>query len=88
MGSGHIQPKTSVKDLDSASSTLCFAKRCGAVLPLSLARALGPVLHHIADMTVKIKEYDRAMVRDPSAVPVPPPFDYSICCSTMDPTQI
>jgi transposase len=46
-----------------ASSTLCFAKRCLAVLPPGLARALGPVLHQIADMTVKIKEYDRAIQR-------------------------
>jgi transposase len=44
-----------------ASSTLCFAKRCGAMLPPGLARALGPVLHQIADMTVKIKDYDRAI---------------------------
>jgi transposase len=44
-----------------SSSTLCFAKRCLAVLPPGLARALGPVLHQIADMTVKIKEYDRAI---------------------------
>lgn len=44
-----------------ASSTLCFAKRCGAVLPPGLARALEPLLHQIADMTVKIKEYDRAI---------------------------
>jgi len=44
-----------------ASSTLCFAQRCVAVLPPGLSRALGPVLHQIADMTVKIKEYDRAI---------------------------
>ena len=44
-----------------ASSTLCFAHRCVAVLPPDLSRALGPVLHQIADMTVKIKEYDRAI---------------------------
>src|SRR5277367_1127089 len=44
-----------------ASSTLCFAKRCLAVLPPGLARALGPVLHQIADMTVKIKQYDQAI---------------------------
>ena len=42
-----------------ASSTLCFAKRCMAVLPPGLAEALGPVLHQIAEMTVKIKQYDR-----------------------------
>jgi transposase len=42
-----------------ASSTLCFAKRCVAVLPPGLARALGPVLEQIAEMTKKIKHYDR-----------------------------
>ena len=36
-----------------ASSTLCFAKRCMAVLPPG--QALGPVLEQIATMTVKIK---------------------------------
>jgi transposase len=44
-----------------ASSTLTFANRCVAVLPPGLARALGPLRHQIADMTVKIKEYDRAI---------------------------
>ncbi len=44
-----------------SSSTLCFAKRCLAALPPGLARALAPVLHQIADMTAKIKEYDRAI---------------------------
>ena len=47
-----------------ASSTLTFAKRCLAVLPQGLAQALGPLLHQIADMTVTIKQYDRA---DPEA---------------------
>jgi transposase len=42
-----------------ASSTLCFAKRCLAVLPPGLAQALCPVLEQIAEMTVKIKHYDR-----------------------------
>ena len=46
-----------------ASSTLCFAKRCMAVLPPGLVEALGPVLEQIADMTVKIKAYDRAIKR-------------------------
>jgi transposase len=41
-----------------ASSTLCFAKRCLAMMPFGLAVALSPLLHQIADMTVKIKEYD------------------------------
>jgi transposase len=44
-----------------ASSTLCFAKRCLAMMPSGLAIALSPLLHQIADMTVKIKEYDRAI---------------------------
>jgi transposase len=42
-----------------ASSTLCFAKRCMAVLPPGLAQALGPVLEQIAATTVKIQQYDR-----------------------------
>jgi transposase len=46
-----------------ASSTLCFAKRCMAVLPPGLAQALGPVLEQIATMTVKIKHYDRLIKR-------------------------
>src|ERR1700744_1655004 len=44
-----------------ASSTVCFAKRCMAVLPPGLAQALEPLLEQIADMTVKIKQYDRAI---------------------------
>jgi len=35
-----------------ASSTLCFAKRCAAVLPPGLALALVPMLEQIAEMTV------------------------------------
>src|ERR1700678_3800905 len=46
-----------------ASSTLCFAKRCMAVLPPGLAQALGPVLEQIATMTLKIKHYDRLIKR-------------------------
>jgi transposase len=46
-----------------ASSTLAFAKRCLAVLPHGLAQALGRLLHQIADMTVKIKQYDREIQR-------------------------
>ena len=46
-----------------ASSTLCFAKRCMAVLPPGLAQALGPVLEQIAAMTVKIQQCDRAIKR-------------------------
>ena len=34
-----------------------------AVLPPGLVQALGPVLEQIADMTVKIKAYDRAIKR-------------------------
>ena len=44
-----------------ASSTLCFAKRCLTALPPGLSQALGPLLHQIADMTVKIKEYESAI---------------------------
>src|SRR5437899_10260778 len=44
-----------------ASSTLTLAKRCVAVLPPGLAQALGPLLQQIVEMTVKIKEYDRAV---------------------------
>src|SRR6201996_8083767 len=46
-----------------ASSTLCFAKRCMAVLPPGLVQALGPVLEQIAEMTVKIKAYDGLIKR-------------------------
>src|ERR1700677_4871411 len=46
-----------------ASSTLCFAKRCVAVLPPGLAQALGPVLEQIAAMTGKIKQYDSSIKR-------------------------
>ena len=44
-----------------ASSTLCFANRCMAVLPSGLVEALGPVLEQIAAMTVEIKQYDRTI---------------------------
>src|SRR5712671_2087979 len=46
-----------------ASATLCFAKRCVAVLPPGLAQALGLVLEQIAAMTVKIQQYDRTIKR-------------------------
>jgi transposase len=42
-----------------ASSTRCFAKRSLAVMPPGPAQALGPVLEQIAEMTIKIKQYDR-----------------------------
>ena len=42
-----------------ASATTCFAQRSLAVMPPGLAQALGPVLQQIAEMTVKIKLYDR-----------------------------
>jgi hypothetical protein len=42
-----------------ASSTRCFAKRGVAVMPPGLQQALGPVLQQIAEMTLKIKRYDR-----------------------------
>jgi transposase len=41
-----------------ASSTRCFAKRSLAVMPPGLAQALGPVLQQIAEMTIKIKQYE------------------------------
>jgi transposase len=42
-----------------ASSTRCFAQRSLAVMPPGLQQALGPVLEQIAEMTAKIKYYDR-----------------------------
>jgi transposase len=42
-----------------ASSTRCFAKRSVAVMSPGLAQALGPVLEQIAEMMLKIKQYDR-----------------------------
>src|ERR1700691_6334070 len=42
-----------------ASATPCFAQRSLAVMPPGLAQALGPVLQQIAEITVKIKQYDR-----------------------------
>jgi hypothetical protein len=38
---------------------LTFAQGRLAVMPSGLAQALGPVLQQIAEMTVKIKQYDR-----------------------------
>ncbi len=46
-----------------ASSTRCFARRGQAVMPPGLQRALGPVLERIAEMTIKIKQYDREIQR-------------------------
>jgi transposase len=45
-----------------ASSTRCFAKRSVAVMPPGLAQALGPVLAQIAEMTLKVKQYDRQIL--------------------------
>jgi transposase len=42
-----------------ASATTCFAQRSLAVMPPGLAQALGPVLQQIAEITIKIKQYDR-----------------------------
>ena len=42
-----------------ASSTKCFAQRGKAAMPPGLKLALGPVLEQIAEMTLKIKHYDR-----------------------------
>jgi len=41
------------------STTRCFAKRSLAVMPPGLAQAIGPVLEQIAEITLKIKQYDR-----------------------------
>src|SRR5258708_9029158 len=41
------------------SSTRYFAGRSLAVMPPGLAQALSPVLDQIAEMTIKIKQYDR-----------------------------
>jgi len=46
-----------------ASATTCFAQRCLAVMPPGLAQALGPILQQIAEMTMKIKQYDRQIQR-------------------------
>jgi transposase len=42
-----------------ASATPCFAQRSLAAMPPGLCQALGPVLQQIAEMTLKIKQYDR-----------------------------
>src|ERR1700728_312611 len=41
-----------------ASSTKCFAQRGLAAMPPGMKLALGPILAQIADMTLKIKQYD------------------------------
>ena len=41
-----------------ASATTCFAQRSLGVMPPGLAQALGPVLVQIAEITIKIKQYD------------------------------
>lgn len=46
-----------------ASSTKCFAQRGQAAVPPGLKLALGPVLEQIAEMTLKIKQYDREIQR-------------------------
>jgi transposase len=46
-----------------ASSTRCFAQRGHAAMPPGLKLALGPVLEQIAEMTLKIKQYDREIQR-------------------------
>ena len=45
-----------------ASSTRCFSKRSLVVMPPELSKALGPVLEQIAEMTIKIKHYDRQIL--------------------------
>jgi transposase len=44
-----------------ASSTVGFAKRSLAAMPQGLAQALGPLIHQIAEISLKIKEYDKAI---------------------------
>src|SRR6202522_209089 len=46
-----------------ASSTRCFAQRGHAAMPPGLKLALGPILTQIAEMTLKIKQYDREIQR-------------------------
>ncbi|MFC5861693.1 IS110 family transposase [Acidicapsa dinghuensis] len=46
-----------------ASSTKCFAQRGQAAMPPGLKLALGPILAQIAEMTLKIKQYDREIQR-------------------------
>jgi len=46
-----------------ASSTKCFAQRGQAAMPPGLKLALGPILTQIAEMTLKIKQYDRDIQR-------------------------
>jgi transposase len=46
-----------------ASSTKCFAQRGQAAMPPGLKLALGPVLAQIAEITLKIKQYDREIQR-------------------------
>ena len=59
-GGGERRPRTD-EDLRlpyAGSSTQCFARRGQSVMPLGLQRALGPVLEQIAEMTIKIKQYE------------------------------
>jgi hypothetical protein len=44
---------------DASFFDALFAERSQAVMPPGLAQALGPVLEQIAEMTIKIKQYDR-----------------------------
>jgi transposase len=44
-----------------ASSTVGFAKRSLATMPAGLAQALGPVVQEIAELSRKIKAYDKAI---------------------------
>lgn len=46
-----------------ASSTKCFAQRGQAAMPPGLKLALGPILAQIAEMTLKINQYDREIQR-------------------------
>ena len=46
-----------------AWSTACFAQRGRAAIPPGLKLALGPILAQIAEMTLKIKQYDKDIQR-------------------------
>ncbi len=46
-----------------ASSSRCFAQRGHAAMPPGLKLALDPILAQIAEMTLKIKQYDRDIQR-------------------------
>ena len=46
----------------SVLNEVFFTKRSLAVMPPGLVQVLGPVLEQIAQMTLKIKQYDRQIL--------------------------